>query len=93
LTLARIPQQIAESLNVLQGSSWLFMLGTILTLVFMGALLEGLPAHAALFGRAGCRVVAGCLRPLVQSDRSALAAHDLAQDSDAACHSRLLDPA
>jgi tripartite ATP-independent transporter DctM subunit len=44
LTLARIPQQIAASLGVLHGSSWLFMLGTIVTLVLMGALLEGLPA-------------------------------------------------
>jgi tripartite ATP-independent transporter DctM subunit len=44
LTLAKIPQQIAAMLSILQGSSWLFMLGTIVTLVLMGALLEGLPA-------------------------------------------------
>jgi tripartite ATP-independent transporter DctM subunit len=44
LTLAKIPQQIASILGVLQGSAWLFMLGTVITLVLMGALLEGLPA-------------------------------------------------
>ena len=44
LTLAKIPQQIASLLGVLQGSAWLFMLGTVVTLVLMGALLEGLPA-------------------------------------------------
>jgi tripartite ATP-independent transporter DctM subunit len=44
LTLAKIPQQIASLLGVLEGSSWLFMLGTVVTLVLMGALLEGLPA-------------------------------------------------
>lgn len=44
LTLARMPQQIAESLSVLQGSPWLFMLGVIVTLVIMGAVLEGIPA-------------------------------------------------
>ena len=44
LTLAKIPQQIASMLGVLHGSAWLFMLGTIVTLVLMGALLEGLPA-------------------------------------------------
>jgi tripartite ATP-independent transporter DctM subunit len=44
LTVAKMPQQIASMLSVLQGSSWLFMLGTIATLVLMGALLEGLPA-------------------------------------------------
>src|ERR1022692_3530598 len=44
LTLAKIPQQIASLLGVLQGSAWLFMLGTVVTLILMGALLEGLPA-------------------------------------------------
>jgi len=44
LTLAKMPQQIASLLSALDGSAWLFMLGTILTLVLMGALLEGLPA-------------------------------------------------
>ena len=44
LTLARIPQQIASLFGVLHGSTSLFMLATIVTLVLMGALLEGLPA-------------------------------------------------
>jgi tripartite ATP-independent transporter DctM subunit len=44
LTLAKIPQGIAALFAVLHGSAWLFMLATIITLVFMGALLEGLPA-------------------------------------------------
>jgi tripartite ATP-independent transporter DctM subunit len=44
LTLAKIPQQIAALFNVLHGSAALFMLATIVTLVLMGALLEGLPA-------------------------------------------------
>ena len=44
LTLAKIPQQIAAMFHALHGSSWMFMLATIVTLVFMGALLEGLPA-------------------------------------------------
>ena len=44
LTLAKVPQGIAALFNVLHGSAWLFMLATIVTLVFMGALLEGLPA-------------------------------------------------
>jgi tripartite ATP-independent transporter DctM subunit len=44
LTLAKIPQQIAGMFNVLHGSATLFMIATIVTLVLMGALLEGLPA-------------------------------------------------
>jgi tripartite ATP-independent transporter DctM subunit len=44
LTLAKVPQGIAALFTVLHGSAWLFMLATIATLVFMGALLEGLPA-------------------------------------------------
>lgn len=44
LTIAKVPQQIATLFNALGGSSWLFMLATILTLIVMGALLEGLPA-------------------------------------------------
>ena len=44
LTLAKMPQQIAAWFAFLHGSSWLFMLATIVTLVLMGALLEGLPA-------------------------------------------------
>jgi TRAP-type C4-dicarboxylate transport system permease large subunit len=42
--LARMPQQIAALFGFLHGSAWLFMLATIVTLVLMGALLEGLPA-------------------------------------------------
>jgi tripartite ATP-independent transporter DctM subunit len=44
LTLAKVPQGIAALFSVLHGSAWLFMLATIVTLVLMGALLEGLPA-------------------------------------------------
>jgi tripartite ATP-independent transporter DctM subunit len=44
LTLAKVPQRIAGLFSVLDGSAWLFMLATIVTLVLMGALLEGLPA-------------------------------------------------
>jgi tripartite ATP-independent transporter DctM subunit len=44
LTLAKMPQQVAALFSVLHGSAWLFMLATIVTLVLMGALLEGLPA-------------------------------------------------
>jgi tripartite ATP-independent transporter DctM subunit len=44
LTLARMPQQIAALFTELNGSGTMFMLATVLTLVVMGALLEGLPA-------------------------------------------------
>jgi tripartite ATP-independent transporter DctM subunit len=44
LALAKIPQRMAELFSVLQGSTVLFMLATIVTLVLMGALLEGIPA-------------------------------------------------
>jgi tripartite ATP-independent transporter DctM subunit len=44
LTLAKMPQSIAALFSVLHGSTWLFMLASIVTLVLMGALLEGLPA-------------------------------------------------
>ena len=44
LTLAKIPQQIAALFSVLHGSAWPFMIATIVTLVLMGSLLEGLPA-------------------------------------------------
>jgi tripartite ATP-independent transporter DctM subunit len=44
LTIARLPQRIVELLNMLGGSATLFMLATIVILVVMGALLEGLPA-------------------------------------------------
>jgi tripartite ATP-independent transporter DctM subunit len=44
LTIAKLPQQIASFFSVLQGSATLFMIATVVTLVVMGALLEGLPA-------------------------------------------------
>ena len=44
LTLAKMPQSIAALFSVLHGSAALFLLATIVTLVLMGALLEGLPA-------------------------------------------------
>jgi tripartite ATP-independent transporter DctM subunit len=44
LTIAKMPQKIAALFDSLHGSATLFMLATIVTLVVMGALLEGLPA-------------------------------------------------
>ncbi|MDB4895905.1 MAG: sialic acid transporter permease protein SiaT [Firmicutes bacterium] len=44
LTRANLPAKIAEGLKAAGGSSWLFLLLTVITLVFMGAALEGLPA-------------------------------------------------
>jgi len=44
LTIAKMPQKIAALFNALHGSATMFMLATIITLVVMGALLEGLPA-------------------------------------------------
>jgi tripartite ATP-independent transporter DctM subunit len=44
LTIAKMPQQIAAWFAALHGSTTLFMLATVVTLVAMGALLEGLPA-------------------------------------------------
>jgi len=44
LTLAKLPQAIVALFGVLHGSAWMFMFATIVTLVLMGALLEGLPA-------------------------------------------------
>jgi tripartite ATP-independent transporter DctM subunit len=44
LTLAKMPQRIAALFSLLHGSVWMFMLATIVTLIVMGALLEGLPA-------------------------------------------------
>jgi tripartite ATP-independent transporter DctM subunit len=44
LTIAKMPQKIAALFTTLQGSATLFMIATIVTLVVMGALLEGLPA-------------------------------------------------
>jgi len=45
LTAAGIPTEIAELMIKMAGhTSWLFMLASLLILVVMGALLEGLPA-------------------------------------------------
>lgn len=45
LTAASVPQKIAEFMVSVAGhSNWLFMLLTIIILVVMGALLEGIPA-------------------------------------------------
>jgi tripartite ATP-independent transporter DctM subunit len=44
LTIAKMPQQIAALFGLLHGSGTLFMIATIVTLIVMGALLEGLPA-------------------------------------------------
>jgi tripartite ATP-independent transporter DctM subunit len=44
LTLARMPQQIAALVGGLHGSATLFMIATVVTLIVMGAVLEGLPA-------------------------------------------------
>lgn len=44
LTIASLPDRIAELLTALGGSTWLFLLATIVILIIMGALLEGLPA-------------------------------------------------
>jgi len=44
LTVANLPHAVAEMLLGLAYAPWLFMLGTIFTLVIMGALLEGVPA-------------------------------------------------
>jgi tripartite ATP-independent transporter DctM subunit len=45
LTAAGIPQKIAQTMIGIAGhSDWLFMLITVIVLVIMGALLEGIPA-------------------------------------------------
>jgi tripartite ATP-independent transporter DctM subunit len=44
LTIAKLPQQIATLFSVLHGSATMFMIAAVVTLVIMGALLEGLPA-------------------------------------------------
>jgi TRAP-type C4-dicarboxylate transport system permease large subunit len=45
LTSAGIPTRIAELMIEIAGSSsWVFMLASLLVLIVMGALLEGLPA-------------------------------------------------
>ncbi|MHB1653299.1 MAG: TRAP transporter large permease [Desulfitobacteriaceae bacterium] len=44
LTIARVPHELARLLTSLGGSAWAFMLATIIILIVMGAVLEGLPA-------------------------------------------------
>jgi tripartite ATP-independent transporter DctM subunit len=45
LTAASLPQKIAQFMIGIAGnSSWLFMLATVIILIVMGALLEGIPA-------------------------------------------------
>jgi tripartite ATP-independent transporter DctM subunit len=45
LTAASLPQKIAQFMvSVAGNSSWLFMLVTVIILIVMGALLEGIPA-------------------------------------------------
>jgi len=45
LTAAGIPQKIARAMVALAGKTdWLFMFATVIILIIMGALLEGLPA-------------------------------------------------
>ena len=44
LTVANLPQQLVDGLQGLQGSTAVFMLGTVAILVLVGSLLEGLPA-------------------------------------------------
>ncbi|MCX5818933.1 MAG: TRAP transporter large permease subunit [Deltaproteobacteria bacterium] len=43
LTYAQVPQKLAESVLVMQGQPWLFMLACLILLVVMGSVLEGLP--------------------------------------------------
>ncbi len=44
LTIANMPQLVSKLLGLAGGARWLFLLGSVLCLVFVGALLEGLPA-------------------------------------------------
>ena len=44
LSVVNLPDKIAQTLLALGGSTWVFLLGTVITLVVTGALLEGLPA-------------------------------------------------
>jgi tripartite ATP-independent transporter DctM subunit len=44
LTVMQIPQTISQSVSAFTGVPWLFMLATVLVLVVLGSLLEGLPA-------------------------------------------------
>jgi tripartite ATP-independent transporter DctM subunit len=44
LSVVNLPDKIAQALLAVGGSTWVFLLGTVITLVVTGALLEGLPA-------------------------------------------------
>jgi tripartite ATP-independent transporter DctM subunit len=44
LSVVNLPDKIAKTLLAVGGSTWVFLLGTVITLVVTGALLEGLPA-------------------------------------------------
>jgi tripartite ATP-independent transporter DctM subunit len=48
LTLATIPQQLADALGSITGEAWLFLVIVVLALIVMGAVLEGLPAILVL---------------------------------------------
>ncbi len=48
LTFAQVPNRLAAILSIFQGEPWLFMLASVLFLIAMGALLEGLPAILVL---------------------------------------------
>jgi tripartite ATP-independent transporter DctM subunit len=44
LAAGYLPQRLVEILTGAQGSTWLFMLGSIVLLILVGSILEGLPA-------------------------------------------------
>ena len=44
LTVAYLPQRLVELLASVHESGWLFMMGSILLLIVVGSILEGLPA-------------------------------------------------
>jgi tripartite ATP-independent transporter DctM subunit len=44
LSVVNLPDRIGAALLALGGSTWLFLLGTVITLIITGAVLEGLPA-------------------------------------------------
>lgn len=44
LSIVNLPDKIGAALLSMGGSTWLFLLGTVITLIITGAVLEGLPA-------------------------------------------------
>lgn len=44
LTVAGLPQQLVHLINSVSDSRWVFLVGSLLLLVLLGSLLEGLPA-------------------------------------------------